>query len=221
MATPKKGKKARIFLVDDHPVVRSGLADLINQESDLAVCGEGTSAEEALQRIGETSPDLVVVDLSLEGTSGLELVKSLKVRYPGLPSLVLSMHEETVYAERAIRAGALGYVMKNAPLGDLQAAIRSALDGNIHLSPKMTAQILQKVAKGSAPGKESPMTRLSDRELEVFELIGRGLGTAEIARKLHLSVKTVETYRANIKEKLALKDAAQLVQHAVQWVQSL
>jgi DNA-binding NarL/FixJ family response regulator len=215
----KKSAAARIFLVDDHPVVRSGLVELINQEKDMVVCGEASSAEEALGKISQEVPDLVVVDLSLEGTSGLELLKSLKIRDESLPVLVLSMHDETLYAERALRAGAKGYLMKNAPLGQLQQAIREVLAGRVHLSPRMTEQILHSLSGPS--GAASPLDRLSDREMEVFEMIGRGLGTTEIARKLHLSVKTVETYRGNIKDKLALKDAAQLVQHAVQWVQTL
>lgn len=213
--------KARIFVVDDHPVVRSGLADVINQETDMMVCGEAESAEDALREMREAAPDLAIIDLSLRGTSGLELIKSLKARDPELPVLVLSMHDESVFAERALHAGALGYIMKDAMMGQIQTAIRQVLAGKVFLSAPMTEQVVRGASrKRGAPGG-SPLDRLSDREIEVFELIGRGLGTSEIARKLHLSVKTIDTHRGNIRDKLGLKDPAQIVHHAVQWIQSL
>jgi DNA-binding NarL/FixJ family response regulator len=220
MATPM-GEKARIYLVDDHPVVRSGLADVINQETDMMVCGEAESAEDALREIKAAEPSLAVIDLSLRGTSGLELIKRLKARDPKLPILVLSMHDESVFAQRALHAGALGFIMKDAITGQIQTAIRQVLAGKVFLSAPMTERFLLGASgKKGEPGA-SPLDRLSDREIEVFEMIGRGLGTSEIARKLHLSVKTIDTHRANIRVKLGLKDPAQIVHHAVQWVQKL
>ena len=214
-----KPARSRVFLVDDHVVVRSGLAELIGREPDLAVCGAAADAEDALQSIPRARPDLVLVDLSLPGTSGLELVKDLKRRCPKLPVLVLSMHEESLYAERVLQAGARGYVMKDKSFPEIRAAMRRVLAGRIYLSEEMSDRLLQTVAGG--PAKGSPLERLSDRELEVFEMIGRGLGTAAIARKLHLSVKTVETHRAHIKEKLNLDTGAELVQQAVHWLHRL
>jgi DNA-binding NarL/FixJ family response regulator len=217
----KKPAKARIYVVDDHPVVRSGLADIINQELDMLVAGEAESAEDALRDIPRVGPHLVIVDLTLKEASGLELIKALKIRHPGMLVLVLSMHDESVFAERALRAGARGYLMKNSMMGEIQGAIRQVLDGKVYLSAAMTQRMMEVVSKGKSAGADSPLGRLSDRELEVFEMIGRGLGTTEIARKLHLSVKTIDTHRASIRDKLGLKDAKQIVHHAVQWIQDL
>jgi DNA-binding NarL/FixJ family response regulator len=207
-----------IYIVDDHPIVRKGLADLIEQEPSLAVVGEAASADEAIREIPRTPPDLVILDMSLHGTSGLDLLGHLRARVPGIRVLVLSMHDETLYAERAIRAGARGYVMKHEATGSILAAIRKVLAGDIYLSEEMTSRALERALVGGSLEPCSPLDILSDRELQVFELIGQGNATTQIARKLHLSVKTVETYRAKIKQKLGLSNGIDLVRHAVQWV---
>jgi DNA-binding NarL/FixJ family response regulator len=217
----QKKAKARIFIVDDHPVVRKGLIEFLNLEEDLVTCGESASAEEALESLPALKPDLVILDLSLKGTSGLELLKDIRIRHPDLPVLVLSMHEESLYAERVLRAGARGYIMKQEALPELKIAIRRVLDGKIYLSGRMGEQLLESFAHGARVRTGSPLERLSDREMEVFEMIGRGLETKEIAYKLHLSVKTVETHRANIKRKLDMKSSSDLVRHAMSWVQKV
>jgi DNA-binding NarL/FixJ family response regulator len=215
------GKKAKkqVFLVDDHPLVRQALSQLINQEGDLAVCGEAETAPEALRSIAALKPDVAVVDVTLKEGSGLDLVKDLKLRHPELPVLVLSMHDESTYAERLLRSGARGYVMKDQASDKVVTALRRVLDGEVYLSEKMSARILHKLV-GGAPASASPVDLLSDRELQVFELLGQGIGTRRIAEKLHLSVKTVETYREHIKIKLKLDNATDLLQHAIQWAQS-
>jgi DNA-binding NarL/FixJ family response regulator len=213
--------KAAVLVVDDHPIVRQGLALMIGHESDMAVCAEAESHHDALRAIAEHKPDVAVVDLSLKDQSGLELIKDIKVRYPRLPVLVLSMADEAIYAERALRAGARGYLMKEAATTNVLAAIRCVLGGNVYLSDAMAARMLGRVVGGQGGGVVSPVEQLSDRELEVFRLIGRGLGTAEIATKLHLSPKTIETYRAHIKEKLGIDSATQLLRYAVQFVQEM
>jgi DNA-binding NarL/FixJ family response regulator len=211
--------RRKIFLVDDHAVVRNGLAELINQAPDLVVSGEAATAEEALEKIEASVPDLAVVDLTLGDMGGLELLKHLKAQHPLLPVLVLSMHDESFYAERCLRAGARGYIMKNEAIDQVERAVRQILDGKVYLSQRMSDQFLLAVARGDAAKIGSPVNQLSDRELEVFECIGRGLGASEIARKLHLSVKTIESYQAKLKEKLHLKDSSQLFQHALHWVE--
>ena len=214
-------ERRRLLLVDDHPVVRQGLARVIDEEPDLEVCGEAEDAEEALDRIEELSPDLVVVDLSLKGTSGLELIKRIRARFEGLKVLVLSMHDESLYAERALHAGARGYVMKQEDPQRLIEAARRVMDGELHLSEEMASRVLRRIFDGHEPGASAdPVSALSDRELEVFEWIGRGRGTRQVAEQLKLSVKTVETYRAHIKEKLGISTASELVRHAVKWVES-
>lgn len=212
-----KKAKTRVLIVDDHPIVRQGLAQLINQESDLMVCGESESAHHAIDAIGVLKPDIAIVDISLGGTSGIELVKNIKVRYPKLLILVHSMHDETLYAERLLRAGASGYIMKQEATERVLTAIRRVLSGEIYLSEKMGAKMMQQLVGGKAATSGSPIERLSDRELEVFGLIGQGHGTRQIAEKMHLSVKTIESHRAHIKEKLNLKNANELVLHAIQW----
>jgi DNA-binding NarL/FixJ family response regulator len=215
-ATSEAPRKTRIFLVDDHPIVRIGLTELINQKRDLVVCGDAESAGAAIQAIPSSHPDLVIVDLSLKGSGGLGLVKDLKIRHPKLPVLVLSMHEESLYAERALRAGARGYIMKGEAKTQLEIAIRRVVSGKIYLSKRMSDRFLEFVT-GPAQAKKGPLlAQLSNRELEVFEMIGRGKGTGEISRLLHLSVKTIEGYRANIKTKLGLKSALDLVRYALQ-----
>ena len=217
-APPLKQARTRILIVDDHPIVRKGIADLVGQKPDFFVCGDADRVEDALPAIDTLKPDLVIVDLSLKGAGGLELLKDLKIRHPEIPALVLSMHDETLFAERALRAGARGYVMKQEAVNELENAIRRVLAGKIYLSQAMSDRLLHMVSQGEKVRDRSPMERLSDRELEVFEMIGRGLPMREIARELHLSVKTIETHRAHIKEKLNITSAVQLVQHATQWV---
>lgn len=208
----------RILIVDDHPVVRQGVRHMLEQEPDLRVCAEAESAGEALQALQKQKPDLAIVDISLKGTDGLELTKWIRAQDEDLPILVLSMHDESLYAERVLRAGAHGYLMK-AEVGDkIIAAVRKVLAGEIYLSEKVGQSILHEVSGRGGPLDESPIRNLSDRELEVFRLIGQGHGTREIANLLHLSVKTIETYRAHIKEKLGLTSATQLVRYAAQWV---
>jgi DNA-binding NarL/FixJ family response regulator len=214
-----KDDRKRVLLVDDHAVVRFGIAQLINRQNDLVVCGEEEDASKALSAIEKLKPDLVIADIALKDSSGLELMRNIKAQYPGLPVLVVSVHDESIYAEIAFRAGALGYLMKGEALEKIPAAIRRVLGGNIYVSDALAAKMLQQQVRGQADINESPVKGLSDRELEVFHLIGRWKKTKEIAGELHLSVKTVEYYREQIKKKLNLKDAAELTQYATSWVQ--
>ncbi len=216
---PEKGKKTRILLVDDHAVVRYGIAQLINRETDLMVCGEEEDAANALSAIAKLKPDLVIADISLKDSSGLELMRNIKALYSGLPVLVVSAHDESVYAEVAFRAGALGYLMKEEALEKVITAIRRVLSGNIYVSDALAARMLQQQVRGKTDLQQSPVKDLSDRELEVFQLIGRWKKTSEIAQELHLSIKTVEYYREQIKHKLNLRNSAELTQHATAWVQ--
>ena len=213
-------RKRKILIVDDHSVVREGLATVVNQQPDLMVCAQADGAAQAMAAAAALKPDVAVVDISLEGRSGLELIKDLHYRHPQLPVLALSMHDELLYAERALRAGARGYVMKKESTKDLIAALRRVLEGNIHVSERLTSRLLQQVAKSEPLPTRSPVELLSDRELEVFERIGRGEGTREIADQLHLSIKTVSCYRQNIKTKLNLKTSTELVTHAIHWAAS-
>src|SRR5262245_23152741 len=213
----RKGK-ARVLLVDDHPILRKGLAQMINMEQDLTVCGEAEEAGKAFELVGTLTPDVAVVDISLKTGNGIELVKNIKARYPDLPVLVLSMHDESLYAERALRAGSLGYIMKEEAIEQVILAIRKVLHGEIFLSEKMKSKMLQQMANGKGKVVSSPIEQLTDRELEVFRLIGEGYSTRQIAGQLHLSVRTVEAYREYIKSKLGLKNATELVQHAFHWV---
>jgi DNA-binding NarL/FixJ family response regulator len=210
----------KILLVDDHPLMRKGLALTLNSEADLEVVAQAESAEDALDAFEKTSPDLVVVDISLPGMSGLELIKHLLALKPDVAVLVVSRHDEALYAERAIRAGARGYVMKLEAGEVIVKAVRRVLNGGVYVSEEINERLLVGMATGRSTMTESPLEVLSDRELEVFELTGRGLGTRDIAERLHLSVKTVESYRARIKNKLNLNTATELMQHAVQWVES-
>jgi DNA-binding NarL/FixJ family response regulator len=215
---PKKGK-ARILLVDDHAVVRFGIAQLINRQNDLTVCGEEEDASRALAAIASLKPDLVIADISLKDSSGLELMRNIKAQYPGLPVLVVSVHDESIYAEIAFRAGALGYLMKQEALEKILTAIRRVLGGAIYVSDVLAAKMLQQQVRGQSPVNEPAVKALSDRELEVFQLIGQWKKTREIAQELHLSVKTIEYYREQIKRKLNLRNSAELTQHATAWVQ--
>jgi DNA-binding NarL/FixJ family response regulator len=213
-----KDNRKQILLVDDHAVVRFGIAQLINQQADLAVCGEEEDAGHALSAIGKLKPDLVIADISLKDSSGLELMRNIKAQYSGLPVLVVSAHDETVYAEIAFRAGALGYLMKGDALDKVVSAIRRVLSGNVYVSDTLSARMLQQQIRGHNHIEESPVKGLSDRELEVFQLIGQWKKTKEIASELHLSIKTVEYYREQIKQKLDLKSAVELTQRATAWV---
>lgn len=215
-----KEQKTRILIVDDHPIVRQGLTELINHEEDLAVCGQAEDAPDAMVIIKELKPDMVIIDISLKETSGMELIKDIKAQYPNLPALALSMHDESLYAERALRAGAKGYVMKAEATERVITAIRKILSGEIYVSDRMAVKMVRKLVGGKSDVGTSPIDPLSDRELEVFLLIGQGYGTRQIAEKLYLSVKTIETYRAHIKEKLNLASSAELLQYAIKWVKS-
>jgi DNA-binding NarL/FixJ family response regulator len=212
---PVPGRKRRVFLVDDHPIVRQGLAQLINSEPDLTVTGQGEDAYGSLRAIKENRPDLVLVDVSLKDSDGIELMKELKAQDPNLPVLILSMHDESLYAERALRAGAKGYIMKQEAPQTLLGAIRKVLDGEVYVSQKMGATLLQRMVGSKKSDGALPMDRLTDRELEVFGMIGAGLGVKEIAEKLYLSVKTVEAHREHIKEKLNFKSSAELLRFAI------
>jgi DNA-binding NarL/FixJ family response regulator len=210
-------KKSKVFVVDDHPIVRQGLALLINRESDLTVCGEAEDAQTAVQAVATAKPDVLVVDISLNGPDGLDLLKDVRMRYPGLPVLILSMHDESIYAERALRAGAQGYIMKQEATEKVLVALRRILSGEIYVSERIANRMLQRYIGNRSAGRPSSIADLTDRELEVFRLIGEGHSTRQIAEELHISVKTVESYQAHIKEKLSLRTARELVQHAIQW----
>jgi DNA-binding NarL/FixJ family response regulator len=217
-AHPHPRLRKRVFLVDDHAVFREGFRELLNSSDDLLLCGEASTAEDALQEIPGASPDIVLVDLILIGTGGMELVKSLTALHPRLPVLILTMHDEFLFAERALKAGAKGYIMKRQAIRELKSAIHRILEGGMYVSEELTDRLLKSVVQLGTGPSMSPLELLSDREIEVFELIGKGLGTSLIARTLHLGVKTVETYRAKIKQKLDLKDGAALLQSAMKWV---
>jgi len=216
-----QAKKYRVLLVDDHPIVRQGLALLIEREVDLSVCGEADGAHTAFHAIETLQPDIVLLDISLNGPDGLEVLKEIRVKTGSLPVLILSMHDESIYAERAMRAGANGYIMKQEATEKVLIAIRRILQGDVYLSDRLTTTMLQQYVRGGAHTKSSPLLSLTDRELEVFRLIGEGHGTRQIADELHLSVKTIESYQAHIKEKLALRNARELVQHAIEWTVNL
>jgi len=218
-SSPAKDKRIRVLLVDDHAVVRFGIGQLVNREPDLQVCGEEEDASEALTAINNLKPDLVIADISLKDSSGLELMRNIKAQYPKLPILVVSAHDESIYAEIAFRAGALGYLMKEEALEKILTAIRRVLDGAIYVSDRLAAKMLQQQVRGQSDINESPVKGLSDRELEVFQLIGQWKKTRDIADELHLSIKTIEYYREQIKRKLNLKNAAELTQYATAWVQ--
>ena len=210
-------RKKTVFVVDDHPLLRQGLAMLINRESDLMVCGEAEEAPTAMKALAAARPDIVIADISLNGPDGLDLLKNLRILYPDLPVLILSMHDESIYAERALRARANGYIMKQEATEKVLVAVRRILDGEIYLSYRMANKLLQQYMSGQTAETDSRLTALSDRELEVFRLIGDGLGTRRIAEVLHLSIKTVESYQAHLKEKLSLRTGRELMQHAIQW----
>jgi DNA-binding NarL/FixJ family response regulator len=209
-----------VFIVDDHPMMRQGLAQLVNNEPDLIACGEAEGAQQALEFITSNKPDLVLADISLPDKHGLELIKDLQALHPGLPVLVVSMHDESLYAERVLRAGGRGYIMKQEGGKKMMEAIRTVLSGQIYVSEKMSAKILEIFSGRRSETNRSPIEKLTDREFEVFQMIGQGRGTRQIAETLHLSVKTVEVHRLHIKEKLELADAPSLVRYAVRWVET-
>ena len=211
--------KNKILLVDDHPLVREWLANLINEETDFEVCGQAANAREALDLIGKLSPRMAVVDISLEGGSGLELIKDIKAQHPKVNTIVLSMHDETLYAERAMRAGASGYVMKREATGKVLDALRAVLAGGLFFSNAVNAQLAQKLVQG-AGDQPAVVESLSDRELEVFQLLGRGLNSRQISEQMNVSFKTVQAYCARIKEKLNLANINELIFHAVRWHES-
>lgn len=212
--------RKKILLVDDHPMLRAGLAALVNQQLDLAVCAEADEPGKALQAIPRVKPDLVVTDLTMPGRGGLEFIKDVQAMHPGLPMLVVSMHDEMLYAERALRAGARGYLMKEAGGEKLLLAIRQILGGQVYVSERMSASLFDSMTTRRPRGSSSPIEKLSDREFQVFQLIGQGRNTRDMARQLSLSPKTVDVHRANIKEKLGLPDGTALVRHAVRWVET-
>lgn len=212
-----KKKARRVLIVDDHPIVRQGLRRLIDQEEDLDVCGEAETVREARAAIRERRPDALIVDISLKQGDGLELVRDVRAQYPTLPILVLSMHDETIYAERMLSAGANGYIMKQAASDQFLAAVRRVLDGGIYLSDTVSNSMIQKFTSGGAHVSANPIDRLSNREIQILHLIGKGLSTREAAEALDLSIKTVESHRQRIKKKLNLTTGTQLVQYAVNW----
>jgi DNA-binding NarL/FixJ family response regulator len=214
---PAQPTRKNVLIVDDHPLLRQGLALLINQQEDMQVCGEAEEAQTVMQAIAKRRPDIMILDISLNGPDGLELLKQIRTLDPDLPVLILSMHDEAIYAERALRARANGYIMKQEAAEKVLVAVRRILNGELYLSDRMSNKLLQQYIGGAPSILQSRISSLSDRELEVFRLIGEGRATREIAEELHLSVKTVETYQAHIKEKLVLRSARELIQHAIQW----
>jgi DNA-binding NarL/FixJ family response regulator len=210
-------RKHRILIVDDHPIVRHGLSELITQEPDLEVCGEAGDPAEAMRQVRETMPDVVIIDLSLKSGHGIELIEQIRAQYPSIRMLVSSVHDESLFAERVLRAGAAGYVNKQEATEKVIEAIRHVLEGEIYLSTHTSNRLLRSVVSGE-PSGQNPIQSLSNRELEVFEMIGQGLATKQIAARLKLSPKTVETHREKIKKKLNLTNSTELSRHAVQWV---
>jgi DNA-binding NarL/FixJ family response regulator len=213
-AAPQK----RIVVVDDHPIVRERLAEILNRELDLQVCGEAEDRSTAIRVVDETTPDLVIVDLTLKNSDGLELIKDLRSRWPTILILVVSMHDESLYAERVIRAGARGYITKQEATHSIIHAVRRVFQGGVYLNERAASQLLGRLARAGNRPADGPGELLADRELQVFELTGQGLSILQIAQRLHIGAKTVETYRARIREKLHLKDASELLQSAISWV---
>lgn len=209
--------RSRVFIVDDHTMFREGLRQLIDREPGLTVCGDAADAVEALPAIRETNPDVVLVDISLAGASGIDLIKDIKGEFEDLPVLVVSMHDESLYAERALRAGAMGYVMKHEPAKTVKAAIHKVLAGDMYLSEKMSTSVINRLLRGQSDQPKSPIEMLSDRELEVFRLLGQGQGVRQIAEKLEVTIPTVNSFRNRIKEKLGLKSSTEVMLHAIQW----
>src|SRR5437016_1908293 len=214
----EEAEAKRIVIVDDHPLFRKGLEQLINSGDSFAVCGEAGNAADAMSEIRKLHPDLVIIDISLPGANGIELIKNVRAEFPKLLILVLSMHDESLYALRSLRAGAQGYAMKHEAMANVIQAIREVFNGRPYLSPAMAAQVITKFAHRQAEGEADAVERLSDRELEILELIGKGNDVRQIAKVLHLSPKTVETHRSHIKDKLDLKNSREVARFALQWL---
>lgn len=215
--TEKNSPRHRVFIVDDHPLVREGLANLINQQPDLVVCGQAEDAAQALAGIGASRADLALIDISLKTASGLELVKDLKLHFPDVALIVLSMHDEMLYAERAIRAGARGYVMKRETTKDVLTAIRRVIEGDVYVSERVVNLMARRLGSSRKASTASPVEQLSDRELEIFRLLGQGRTTSQIAADLHLSLKTVQAYCARAKEKFGVDSLSELLRAAIRW----
>lgn len=216
----RQAQKSRVFLVDDHPLTREGLAAIINRQIDLEVCGEASNAADALSHLSRLRPHLMVTDMTMPGRSGIEFLKDVRALLPELPVLVLSMHDELLFAERALRAGARGYLMKDAGSAKVLEVIRMVLNGQAYVSSEMTARLVDAVTGRRPRGSTSAIEKLSDREFEVFQMLGAGKRTKEIATTLHLSPRTVEVHRRRIRDKLQFKDGASLIHHAVRWVET-
>jgi DNA-binding NarL/FixJ family response regulator len=208
--------KSRVYIVDDHAMFRDGLRQMINLEPDLSVCGDAPDAAQAMVEIRESRPDLVIVDISLAGTNGIDLVKSIKREFDDLSVLVVSMHDESLYGERALRAGAMGYIMKSEPAKTVLAALRKVLRGEVHVSEKMASAVVAKFVQGSG-SPPSPLASLSDRELEVFRMLGQEKGTRQIAEEMNVALPTVATFKTRIKEKLGMKNSTEMILYAIQW----
>ena len=213
-------KKTQVLIVDDHPVVRDGLITIINHERDMNVCGEADDAHQALKAVTELKPDVVVVDISLKNSDGIELTKSIKAGHPKLSIIIFSIHDESQYAERALLAGAKAYLMKDVVSENIVKAIRTVLSGEIYVSSTISKKFLHKIAGDKAGTTKTPIENLSDREFEIFRLTGEGYKASQIAEQLYLSIKTIETYRSRIKEKLNLPNAAELLQYSIKWAKS-
>ena len=213
-------KKTQVLIVDDHPVIRDGLVAIINHEPDLNVCGQAEDAYTAQKAVDELKPDIVVTDISLKSSDGIELTKNIKAGHPALPVIILSVHDESLYAERALLAGAKAYLMKDKVSENIIKAIRTVLSGEIYVSDAISKKFLHKIAGDKAGTAKTPIESLSDREFEIFRLIGEGLKASQMAKQLHLSIKTIETYRSRIKEKLNLPNASQLLQYSIKWAKS-
>ena len=213
-------KKIQVLIVDDHPVIRDGLVAIINHEQDLNVCGQAEDAYTAQKAVDELKPDIVVTDISLKSSDGIELTKNIKAGHPALPVIILSVHDESLYAERALLAGAKAYLMKDKVSENIIKAIRTVLSGEIYVSDAISKKFLHKIAGDKAGTAKTPIESLSDREFEIFRLIGEGLKASQMAKQLHLSIKTIETYRSRIKEKLNLPNASQLLQYSIKWAKS-
>ncbi|MGA2916762.1 MAG: response regulator transcription factor [Sedimentisphaerales bacterium] len=212
--------KTQVLIVDDHPVIRDGLVTIVNHEQDFNVCGQAVDAYQALKAVAELKPDIVVTDISLKSSDGIELTKNIKARCPGLPVIIFSVHDESLYAERALLAGAKAYLMKDEVSENIIKAIRTVLNGEIYVSDTISKKFLHRIAGDKAGTAKTPIENLSDREFEIFRLIGEGLKASQIANQLHLSIKTIETYRTRIKEKLNLADAAELLRYSIKWAKS-
>lgn len=219
MSNSEAQSEYSVLIVDDHPIVRQGYHMLIESEPDLNVCGEAFDFDSALQAIEETKPDVALIDISLKGTNGLDLIKIIRRTYD-LPILVISIHDENLYAERALRTGANGYIMKHEATEKVLSAIREVLSGKMYLSEQVGTDLLQKIVTGESLNPENLLSKLSNREFEVYQYIGQGLTTKDIAQKMELSIKTIESHRAHIKKKLKLKSSNELVKHSVEWAQT-